>query len=562
MTRFLSLALLIALAVGGTAFYSKFYRSDSGKEPFRVEKVTRGDLRITVRATGTVEPEETVDVGAQVVGRIKELGKDLRGMAASESSEPIKIPATPPAPLGKQTAATQDGPVHAQPAVDTKPMTAVETETPNARPQRRLNKLGPDAIGHTDSKPVGSEANKSSKPGSHIATGEASTKVDPAFANKSVDYGSPVIKDMVLAQIDPAVYQAQFDQANASLAQANAHVLQTQAKLAQANAEWERAQRLLEIKIPSRSPTGDAGASQTLAIKGISDADYVLAKANAESAQADLVAAKAAVLQQQANLALAETNLKYTTIRSPIDGTIIDRRVNIGQTVVSSLNAPSLFLIARDLRRMQVWASVNEADIAKVTPGTRVHFRVDALPDDTFHGVVVQRRLNAQMTQNVVIYTVVISVDNSDLKLLPYLTADVYFEVDNRRDVLIVPNAALRYKPAPDQIDTESLAETSELNASPSAGSGRRGRKDAAAANTGRLWVVVPETDKLRPVEVQTGVSDFTASLTEITGGDIREGDEIVVGENRQSAAASGGDVTNPLAPPRFRSNRQSKNPS
>ena len=112
---------------------------------------------------------------------------------------------------------------------------------------------------------------------------------------------------------------------------------------------------------------------------------------------------------------------------------------------------------------MQVWASVNEADIAKVTPGTKVHFRVDALPNDTFHGVVVQRRLNAQMTQNVVIYTVVISVDNSELKLLPYLTADVYFEVDSRKDALLVSNAALRYKPTPELIDSESMPEESGI---------------------------------------------------------------------------------------------------
>src|SRR6185436_6791097 len=131
--------------------------------------------------------------------------------------------------------------------------------------------------------------------------------------------------------------------------------------------------------------------------------------------------------------------------------------------VVASLNAPSLFLIARDLRRMQVWAAVNEADIARVTPGTKVHFRVDALPQDTFEGTVIQRRLNASMTQNVVTYTVVIDVDNSELKLLPYLTADVYFEVDHRDDVLLVPNSALRYKPNPDQIDSQSLAENPEL---------------------------------------------------------------------------------------------------
>ncbi len=367
MTRLVTLAVIISLAVGGTVLYSKYFPSDTQKGTFRFDKVTRGDLHISVRATGTVEPEETVDVGAQVVGRIKELGKDPRGQT-----------------------------------------------DPNF-------------------------ANKKVDYGTPVKKGTVLATVDPQFADKSVDYGSPVDKGMVLAQIDPAIYKAQFDQATASLAQSEAHVLQAQAQVAQTQAEWVRAQVLRELKIPSRSPTGDVNTN-ALPIKGISDADYVLAQANADAAKADLEAAKAAVLQQKATLAMAKTNLDYTTIVSPIDGTIIDRRVNIGQTVVSSLNAPSLFLIARDLRRMQVWASVNEADIAKVKQGTKVHFRVDALPQDTFHGTVVQVRLNALMTQNVVTYTVVIGVDNSDLKLLPYLTADVYFEVDNRKDVLLVPN--------------------------------------------------------------------------------------------------------------------------
>ena len=185
------------------------------------------------------------------------------------------------------------------------------------------------------------------------------------------------------------------------------------------------------------------------------------------------------------------------------------------------------------------------------------------IAQSVFHGVVVQRRLNAQMTQNVVIYTVVISVDNSELKLLPYLTADVYFEVDSRKDVLLVSNAALRYKPTPDLIDSQSLTDNPESKAAPPARTRRREKKDGAAPNTGRLWVVVPETEKLRAIDVQTGVSDFTTSLTEITGGDLHEGDEIVIGENRQVPAATSGDVTNPLAPPRFRGNRsQPKNPS
>jgi HlyD family secretion protein len=553
-----SLAVLVGLAVGGTALYSKFYRSDSGESPFRTEKVTRGDLQINVRATGTVEPEETVDVGAQVVGRIAQLGKDPRGNPDGKAEKtftakpvnyetPAKDTKETPQSDAKPVADAKSAPDAKSPARST-PATSDEQAAPNQKPdpvvQYRKKKLGPESIGKSHPAPA-------EKSNGHVATATATT-YDPAFADRTVDYGSPVVKDMILAQIDPAVYKAQFDQATASLAQANAKVLQADALVAQTKAEWDRAQKLQNLKIPSRSPTGDRGGNDTLPIKGISDADYVLAQANAQSAEADLAAAKAAVLQQQAVLELAKTNLNYTTIVSPIDGTIIERRVNIGQTVVSSLNAPSLFLIAGDLRRMQVWASVNEADIAKVTPGTKVHFRVDALPKDTFHGVVVQRRLNAQMTQNVVIYTVVISVDNSELKLLPYLTADVYFEVDNRKDTLLVPNAALRYKPAPELIDSEAVSEEPEAKTGKGGHSGRHEKKEGASS-TGRLWVVSSGTDKLRPVEVQTGLSDFTTSVTEITGGDIHEGDEIVTGENRAAPAASGGDVTNPLAPPRFR---------
>ncbi len=453
-------------------------------------------------------------------------------------------------PVANQAATANAEPASADQSVPTNQKSDAATEY-------QTKKLGPDSIG--GSKPGSPDKPVETK--AHVATGSEHATGDPSFANKTVDYGSPVIKGMMLAQIDPAVYQAQFDQANAALAQAKARVLQAEAMVAQTKAEWERAQVLRELKIPSRSPTGTG--SRALPIKGISDADYVLALANAESAKADLEAAKAAVLQQTATLALAKTNLDYTTIVSPIDGTIIDRRVNIGQTVVSSLNAPSLFLIARDLRRMQVWAAVNEADIAKVTPGTKVHFQVDALPRDTFHGTVIQRRLNASMTQNVVTYTVVIDVDNSELKLLPYLTADVFFEVDSRKDVLLVPNAALRFKPTLEQIDSQSLAENPELTTAPSARSSRREKKDPAAANTGRLWVIVPETGKLRSVDVQTGVSDLTTSLTEITGGELAEGDEVVLGENRQAPAAGSSDVNNPLAPPRFRGSRpQAKNPS
>ncbi len=447
------LVLVVGAVVGGGVYYHHYVTTEAETAPYRTEKVTRGDLHITVSATGTIEPEEVVDIGAQVVGRIKELGKDPRG------------------------------------------------------------------------------------------------RTDPKYADKSVDYGSPVEKGMVLAQIDPAIYAAQMQQATATLAQAQANVAQMQAQVEQTQAEWERAQKLNELRIPTRSPTGDANIEQGLPIKGISDADYVLAEANAKSAEANLKAAKAMVLQAQATLELAKTNLKYTTIESPIGGTIIDRRVNIGQTVVSSLNAPSLFLIARDLRRMQVWASVNEADIARLKPGTKVHFQVDAYPENVFYGTVVQIRLNASMTQNVVTYTVVISVDNSDLKLLPYLTADVKFEVEDRTNVLLVPNSALRFLPTAEQIESEAPDEGSESTEDSVARSEQT--KNEADESAGRVWQVVPGTTDVRPIDVRTGLSD--GAFTEITGGDLHEGDEVVVGGQQQVASS---DVNNPFSPVRFRRRR------
>jgi HlyD family secretion protein len=452
MLRLLMLMVVVGAVVGGGVYYRQNFMRDTHEQAFRTDNVTRGDLHIVVRATGTLEPEEVVDVGAQIVGRVIEFGKDPRG------------------------------------------------------------------------------------------------KTDPKFADKNIDYGSPVEKGMIVAQIDPTTYEAQQQQAKATLAQAKANVSQMKAQVKQTQAEWERAQRLKDLKFTSRSPTGDASAEQGMPIKGISDADYIMAEANAASAQANLEAAEATVEQAQATLKLADTNLGYTKIYSPIDGTIIDRRVNIGQTVVSSLNSPSLFLLARDLHHMQVWAAVNEADIAKIKVGTKVHFHVDTLADDVFQGDVVQIRLNASMTQNVVTYTVVVSAENPDLKLLPYLTAALEFEVNDREGVLLVPNAALRYKPGPELVEGGDLQE-GDANADGAAGRkpGRREKGGAANANKGRLWQIA-ESGKLKPIEVQTGLSDGV--LTEITSGDVQEDDDVVTGEARPGTASTG-DV-NPFGPPRF----------
>ncbi len=257
-------------------------------------------------------------------------------------------------------------------------------------------------------------------------------------------------------------------------------------------------------------------------------------------AEANLAVGQAAVRQAEAARELAKTNLDYTIIRSPVHGVIIDRRVNVGQTVVASLNAPSLFLIAKDLRRMQIWASVNEADIGRIRAGMPVRFTVDAYPGEPFRGKVAQVRLNATMTQNVVTYTVVVETDNADLKLLPYLTANVQFEIENRKDVLLVPNAALRWKPRPSRIAPDCREAVLEAPVRPPAPA-------KEPRERGRLWV--HDGEWLRPIEVQIGPTDGTQ--TEVSGSDLREGMEIVIGEMRNETAD--GETTNPFAPKLFR---------
>jgi HlyD family secretion protein len=242
---------------------------------------------------------------------------------------------------------------------------------------------------------------------------------------------------------------------------------------------------------------------------------------------------------------------------------IIDRRVNIGQTVVASLNAPSLFLIATDLRKLEVWVSVNEADIGKIRDGQPVTFTVDAFPGEQFKGTVSKVRLNAQMTQNVVTYTVEVTTDNDTLRLVPYLTASVRFEVDRRDDALLVPTAALRFQPKPEQMTTDARAEAEKAGAAtPSGGGGeprrrrREGGGEAPATapsgpryTPGTLWVL--DGSLVKPVKVRAGLSDGVQ--TEVIGEALSDGMDVVVGEVLpKDQTASGAPNTNPFGPPQF----------
>jgi HlyD family secretion protein len=447
MRKFVIL-LLIVLAAGGGLYYVKYLRAEDPPS-FRTEVVERGDLFLTIGATGTVEPEEIVDVGAQVVGRIKEFGLDPR------------------------------------------------------------------------------------------------SETDPDYKDKRIDYGSPVKKDWILAQIDPALYLATYNQSKAGLERAEADLEQLKARYVQTTAEWNRAQKLRELKLPSISGfgSGTGGSNAQTTIKGISDSDFVLAKANYEVAKANVDVGASVVEQQKALLYSAKTNLEYTTIKSPVDGMIITRRVNIGQTVVSSLNAPSLFLIAKDLKRLEVWAAVNEADIGQLRVDMPVHFEVAAFPGEVFRGVVRQIRLDAQTTNNVVIYTVAVSTNNDNLRLLPYLSAELKFEVDERLGVLKVPNSAMRYRPRQELVIPPPAGVETELPASENDQDNHE--------NIRTLWV--RHGNFVYPVDVRIGLTDGAES--EIIAGAVTEGTELVVGENLAGALPTEG--TNPFAPPRFRGKKK-----
>jgi HlyD family secretion protein len=275
-------------------------------------------------------------------------------------------------------------------------------------------------------------------------------------------------------------------------------VAKAKADIEEAQAKYRQAQRELD-RVKKLKLRGSAI---------IAEQEYDGAIANYESALAMIDVHESELLVAQADLEEATVNLGYTTVRSPVKGIILDRRINIGQTVVASLNAPSLFLIAKDLGRLEIWSSVNETDIGSIHEGQKVRFTVGALPHDTFEGKVSKIRLNASMTQNVVTYTVVVSVDNSSSRLLPYLTARLQFEVEARENVLLVPNAALRWQPRVQNVVPEAR-ETYEFSlrrrAPPHAGAGTPVSAPGDGAS-GVIWI--RRGDFVKPVQVMACLSD------------------------------------------------------
>jgi HlyD family secretion protein len=382
------------------------------KTSFRTEAVKKGTLAGTLQATGTLEPEEVIDVAAQVQGQIVKFG------------------------------------------------------------------------------------------------------ADPADPKKTVDYNTLVDKGTLLVQIDPAIYETEVEDAQANQERTAAEFKLAEAKLHQAEKELAR-----ELKLQEKKTLGPE--------------EVEVKRAEVEAAKTGVEVKKAALKQAQASLKKAQINLDRTSIRSPVKGVVIDRRVNFGQNVSTSLSAPSIFLIARDLTKMQVWVSVPEASIGYIKQGQAVTFTIDTYPNETFKGEVSKIRLSRIMAQRAVTYIVEVRTDNPTDKdypygkLMPYLTANVRFKVPERKNVLMVPDAALRWQPQPDQVAPEYLSTFHRLQMAKI-----ESLIPADLITIPLRWVVwVEDKGYVRPVLIRPGSSDGT--FTEVLAGDIEEGQKVIVGEEK-----------------------------
>ncbi len=411
-----------------------------------------------------------------------------------------------------------------------------------------------------------------------VTTVQVGSQVSGTIWKLFADFNSHVKKNQLIAQIEPSLFQGAVLQAKADLENAKAN-------LASAKANLEKA------KASAVQTKADYDRTVGLAKEGVlSQQQLDLAKANWESAdaqvsagQAGVTQAAAQVQQRQAALEVAQTNLNHTFIYAPIDGTVTNRAVDIGQTVAASFQAPVLFTIAQDLTKMQVYAKTDESDIGQIRQGQKVTFRVDAFPRDTFGGTVTQVRMNPTTVQNVVTYDTVIDFDNPDLKLFPGMTAYITIPVATAQSVLRVPNGALRYKPDLPQTEIRALLDKNGItmgggsgrqnagqssqagapgtqNGQPAAGqryrAGQSGEQPgggaahgngAAAANSGgapidRAIIWKLSADKqLVPVQIKTGITDHTVTeVAQVLKGTLNEGDQLVTGSASKSSGAAG----------------------
>jgi HlyD family secretion protein len=370
-----------------------------------------------------------------------------------------------------------------------------------------------------------------------VITVQVGSQVSGTIAKLNVDFNSRVRKGDIVALIDPALFQG-------ALLQATADLENSKANLASAKANLEK------TKAGAVQAKSDYARTVALSKEGVmSEQQLDLAKANFDSANAavngavaNVTQAEAQVSQKAAAVTVAQTNLNYTVIRSPIDGTVVARNVDVGQTVAASLQAPTIFTIAQDLKKMWVYAKTDESDVGNIKVGKPVSFKVDAFPKDTFHGVVAQVRMNATMVQSVVTYDTIIEFANPDLKLFPGMTAYVTIPVATAQNVVKVPNTALRYKPPmpPEQIiATYKQYGIEGAERKVAAGDGGAGATPATPASaavarapkadSAVVWKLHAD-NTLEPVKVSIGITDHAyTEVGAVLKGELKPGDEVVI---------------------------------
>jgi HlyD family secretion protein len=371
-----------------------------------------------------------------------------------------------------------------------------------------------------------------------VITVQVGSQVSGTIAKLNADFNSRVHKGDVVALIDPALFngallqaKADLENAKANLEAARANLEKARAGLVQTKADYDRAVGLTRDGVMSQQQLD------------LAKSNYDAANASVGAAAANITQAEAQISQKKAAVTVAQTNLDYTVIRSPIDGTVVARNVDVGQTVAASLQAPTIFTIAQDLTKMWVYAKTDESDVDNIKVGKQVTFKVDALPKQTFQGVVSQIRMNPTTVQSVVTYDTIIEFANPELKLFPGMTAYVTIPVATAQRVLKLPNTALRYKPpmateevlalykrygidegAGQNAGADSAAEESAL-----ARAAAQNAPRAPKAETAVVWKLHPD-NSMEPVKVSLGITDHAyTEASAILKGELKEGDDVII---------------------------------
>lgn len=380
-----------------------------------------------------------------------------------------------------------------------------------------------------------------------VITVQVGSQVSGTIAKLNADFNSRVHKGDVVALIDPALFKGALLQATADLknAQANlvaarANLEKAMAALVQTKADYDRAVGLTRDGVMSQQQLD------------LAKSNYDAANASVGAAQANITQAEAQISQKEAAVSVAQTNLDYTVIRSPIDGTVVARNVDVGQTVAASLQAPTIFTIAQDLTKMWVYAKTDESDVDNIKLGKVVTFKVDALPKQTFQGVVSQIRMNPTTVQSVVTYDTIIEFANPELKLFPGMTAYVTIPVATVPNVVKLPNTALRYKPPLTADEVLALfqqygIEGTDEQRSPkavadegAAGVSAQNLPRAPKAENAVVWKLHPD-QSMEPVKVSLGITDHAfTEVAAVLKGDLKEGDDVIIRSVTSKSQAPG----------------------